>query len=189
MGILCLIVNHIKKAHLFLFSAFFFWVFATSFFPSYPQSLALFEVAILTCLLFWIKKRPERIPSDPPSNTVQVAFYYGIKAPFLAKLASLFNLPFYGIAIVINDNVMMPSKKTKCIRKVTREYLNLWTILDTTVPVNNDILSAFNLLEGAPIKSADCMKVMGGFLDKLGDDYTPTPDPSSYMAKILELRI
>ena len=188
--LLCVISPFLKREILCVLGVYFLWIVVSDNIGiSFYEEWILIEVVCLACLLTWLHKRPERIPSDPPSNTVQMAFYYGIKAPLIAKIISIFNLPFYGIAIVIGDDVMMPSGKSKCIKKVTRRHLNSWTILDTKIPVDDDILRSFKGLEGASVGKADCMEVVGEFLNKLGYDYKPSVDPSSYMAKILSLRV
>jgi len=191
--IICLCGYFGIKKDLWLFlSIYFFWILVTNNLPVIvPQELALIEVGIFSCIIFWLHQRPERIPSDPPSKTVQIAFYYGEKFPFVAKLFSFIGLPVNGIGIIIDNDGIFVRGRTGKMEKRSRELFRRWIILDTKVPVNKDIIQNFHALEGQAASKSGCMIIITTFLSRLGAEYTPSSllqSPSSYMSQILSVR-
>jgi len=179
-----------KDIWLFIF-IYFTWIFITdNLHVTVLQELALIEVGIFSALIYWLHARPERIPSDPQSKTVQVAFYYGDKFPIIAKLSSFIGLPVNGIAIIIDGDGLLVIGRTGKLHKRSREAFRKWIILDTKVPVTERITSEFNLLEGQFTSRSGCMSAMKPFLTSLGDKYKPSllQSPSSYMSQVLAVR-
>lgn len=176
----------VKRDMWILLSLFYLWVFISNLYISFSLEAASIEAVILGMLVYWIYQRPERIPSDPPSETVQIAFYYGNKSPFIARIMSLIGLPVSGIGIIIWDEAIVPVGKAGKLQKRRREALKSWVKLDTKIMPKERDLTLFHSLEGQFVEHLGCMKAFYPFLNNLG--IKPTIDPSSYMSKILNLR-
>jgi len=190
----CAYIGIKKDLQLFLF-IYFSWVCATDFlFSSFdisiPVTASLLETGIFTAIVFWIYNRPERIPSDPPSETVQIAFYYGDKSPLIARIASFLGLPVTGIGLIIGAHAMMVRGKTEKMIRLDRIELRKWIKLDTHVTASDEICEAFNAYEKQHVTYAGCLSALAPFLSMLGKKYKPSlaQSPSSYMSQVLGLR-
>jgi len=149
--ILCLCGYFGMKRDLWLFVLLYLsWIGITDLFKfDILQEFALIETAAFAVIVWWLYKRPSRIPSDPHSrDTVQVAFYYGDKFPLVAKIASFVGLPVGGIGIIINDKGILMRGKTGKLEIRKRETFKKWIILDTKIKINEQIKREFNKLEG-----------------------------------------
>ena len=177
---------YVKWDAVFVLFAYSLWQTVSDRLWAYPQWIGVMEASILWMLLWWIYRRPERIPSDPIGDTVCLAFYYGDKAPLIAKISSILSLPYTGIAVIIKDRAMVPRGKEKKIICRHPETLHPWTIVDTYIKPTPEILEAFNQLEGKPMGKAKCMKTMTPFLDKLG--FGRSRDPADYLLRVLAQR-
>lgn len=191
--ILCLCGYFGMKRDLWLFVLLYLsWICATTLFKiDFLQEFALIEAAAFAVIVWWLYRRPERIPSDPHSkNTAQVAFYYGDKFPLVAKIASFIGLPVSGIGIIIGDKGIMMRGKTGMLEEIDRTNFRKWIILDTNIEINGQIKGEFKNLKGKKTSKSGCMSVMTPFLSSLGDQYKPfrLQSPSSYMSQILDLR-
>jgi len=176
----------IKRGMWLLLALFYGWVFITgsieiTFFAEYAAT----EAVLFGMLVFWIYRRPERVPSDPPSDTVQIAFYYGDKSPFIAKIMSLLGLPVTGIAVIIRNEAYVPIGKSGKIEIRPRETLRKWIKLDTG---RNLPLTSYVCLEGREVKYAGCMKAFRGVLHQVVPDWSTLDTPSSLMSKMLDGR-
>lgn len=176
-----------KRDMWILFGLYFLWFISTNLAGiSIYEEYAAIEAVVFGMLVYWIYKRPERIPSDPPSETVQIAFYYGTNSPLIARIMSLIGLPVTGIAVIIWDEAIIPIGKTGKLQKRPREALKAWIKLDTKIMPNERDIALFYSLEGQNVEYSGCMKAFYPFLNNIG--IKPTVDPSSYMSKILEIR-
>lgn len=175
-----------KQSMALLLTIWFTWLLATNHLPVILEYAAI-EAGMLMVLVCWIYKRPEWIPSDPPSNdTVQLAFYYGDKSPFIAKGMALLGLNVTGIAVIIGDVAMVPVCKSGRIEKRTRKGLKKWIKLDTRFHGDSIIgYDSFLGLEGKEVKPEGCMKVFEDILIKCVPDWSLLDSPSSLMSKIL----
>jgi len=168
-----------------LLTLFYTWVIVTDRFIAFSMQVAAIEAVIFGMLVYWVYKRPENIHSDTPSDTVQVAFYKGLKYPFIAKLCTLFSYNVTGIAVVINDTVMMVRGKTGIIEKRARNSLNSWVIIDTYIKPDYKMIGAFLELEGDKVGYGGCMKAMKPVLNLLGDKRPLCLSPAAYMEQLL----
>jgi len=191
--ILCLCGYLGMKKDLWLFVLLYlFWVGITDLFKfDILQELALIEATAFAVIVWWLYKRPARIPSDPQTkHTVQVAFCHGDKFILVAKIASFIGLPVTGVGIIIDGEGILVRGKTGILEKRKREEFRKWIILDTKIKINKQIVSEFDKLEGLTPSKSGCMVEMTPFLSSLGDHYKPSlfESPSSYMSHILSLR-
>lgn len=156
------------KSVLFVLSLWMCWVFATDWTGYFPAWLASWEATAFCVLICWTLTRPVRLPNYLGPN-VSLAFYDGLAAPVLARIASLFGLPYSGVAVVMKGYVMWPDGKSK--KLVKREMKRLppsWTILDAGQPVSVEIEKEFAELEGKDISYAGCIRAIKPVLDILG---------------------
>lgn len=169
-----------KQSMFLLMCVWAIWALTTNF--NVIQEYAQIEAGVFASLVFWIYRRPEWIPSDPPSDTVQIAFYYGDKSPFVAKLMAMLGLNVTGIAVIVGDEAYVPVGKSGRVEKRTRKALRKWIKLDTGVG------SRHNALEGKNVDYAGCMKAFKDVLIEVITDWSPLDTPSSLMSKMLARR-
>lgn len=193
-----------KRSMFFLLCFWSTWILVTNNL-NVIQEYAQIEAGIFMALVFWVYRRPEWIPSDPPSETVQIAFYYGDKSPFIAKVMSLIGLPVTGIALIIGEDAIVPieqktknqlktKKKSVILEKRTRKSLKKWIKLDTRMAFKNTgcvgkpLISEIIKLEGQHLGYAECMKAFKNVLIQVVPDWSPMDTPSSLMSKMLANR-
>jgi len=174
----------IRKSLWIFLTVFYFWVFVSDLLFSFSTYYVVTEVVVSAMIIYWLCKRPEKIPSDPPSDTVQFAFRYGKKSPLIAKIASFIGLRVTSIAIIIGDEVILPNQGK--LEKHSRSILKNWIKLDTGVVVIENIKKEFKALENKEFAYAHCMLVLRQFMYLLGAGYGATSNPSSYMSKLLD---
>jgi len=179
----------LKRDMWLLLTIFYVWVFITDAFIYFPLQASAIESVLFGMLVYWVYRRPERIPSDPRSDTVQLAFYYGDKSPFIAKIMSLLGLPVTGVAVIIGDEAIVPIGKTGKLEKRPRKALRKWIILDTGAGFRNNGWLIIKKLEGKNVGYAGCIKALGVVLEQVVEDYSSTDTPSSLMNKVLAKRI
>ena len=160
------------------------------------QEYAQIQTGVFVALVYWVFRRPEWIPSDPPSdNTVQIAFYYGDKSPFIANVFSLLGFNVTGIAVIIGDVAMVPIGKSGKIEERTRGALKKWIKLDVGNLCHHCVTKDrpagwkgvkynFCRLSGAPVGYGGCMEAMKPIISRL-PYWSPLDSPSSLMSKIL----
>jgi len=176
-----------KKSMFLLLSIWSAWLLITSG-SNAIQEYAQLEGGVVAALVYWIYRRPEWIPSEPPSeNTIQIAFYYGDKSPFIAKIMALLGLNVRGIAVIIGDSAMVPVGKSGKIEKRPREALRKWIKLDSGIIIHKSSLCLFSDLEGNAVGNVGCMVAMKSILVLLGY-WSPLDTPSSLMSKMLAWR-
>lgn len=177
-----------KKAMWLLLALFYTWIFITGltgvmFFTEYAAT----ESIVFGMLVYWVYRRPEWIPSDPPSDTVQIAFYYGDKSPFVAKIMALLGMNVTGIAIVIGNEAIIPVGKSGKLEKRSREALRKWIKLDTRFKPTEDLLRNFHALEGKAVKYAGCITAFQLILVEIRPGYRQAGTPSSLMIEVLAM--
>jgi hypothetical protein len=144
------------------------WIALTDWVPVFPGWLYSIETTAFCVLIGWLILRPERLPSYLGPN-VSLALYQGSRAPIIAKVLGLFGLPFLGVALVVDGNMMMPRRKVgKFIKVPVTEVSRRWTILGTPYETTPEIKTLFNSLEGQPVKGANCVSSIRPVLGILG---------------------
>ncbi len=156
------------KSVLFVLSIWMCWVFATDWTGYFPAWLASYEATAFTVLIGWILARPVRLPNYRGKN-VALAFYGGSYAPLLARVVSLFGLPFAGVGVVMNGYAIVPRGKLgKMVKIEFSDLPSSWVVLGTNNHVTADIEAEFAELEGHSVAYAGCVTVIKPILDILG---------------------
>ena len=133
-----------------------------------PPVLSSIETTAICMLIFWISRRPERLPSYSGDN-VALAFYSGPTAPLIATVLSLPTLPYKGVALVVDGQMMMPRRKVgEFVRTDLATVGRGWTILGTPFKTTPEIKKIFNALEGQPVTMANCVSALRPALDIFG---------------------
>jgi len=185
-----------KRSMFLLLSIWSIWLLVTNHW-NVVQEYAQIEAGVFAALVYWVYRRPEWIPSDPPSDTIQIAFYYGDKSPFVAKIMALIGLDVTGIAIIVGNEAYIPVGKSGRIENRTREALRKWIKLDTHISIGflDRIAGKRPLfgnqlhdLIGKEVKYAGCMKVFRNMLIQVVPDLSPLDTSSSLMSKMLANR-
>lgn len=191
MVIICICGYLGMKRDMWLLLAIFYgWVVISSlsgitFFSQY----AAVEAVVFGMLVYWVYRRPERIPSDPPSDTVQLAFYYGNKSPFIARIASLVGLPVTGVAVVLGNEAVIPVGKTGRLEKRSRATLRQWIILDTRIPSNPRIRHEFYKAINTNVRYAGCLYALLELIFAINPDYAQENTPSGLMSRVLNNKV
>jgi len=173
-----------KRAMWFLLCVWATWNLVTSQ-VLFAQEIAQLEAGAFMALFWWVLRRPDTIPSDPRSDTVQIAFYSGSKSPLIAHLAALIGLPVTGIAVVIGDYAIVPVGKSGKLRKCPREALRGWIKLDTGKYFP---LDEFYRMDERDLPPAGCMCAFNNVLTKVVRDLSAVDTPSSLLTKLLANR-
>lgn len=184
-----------KRDMWLLLAIYYSWIAVSDAIFMVPQWLSGAESLLFAMLVYWIYRRPEWIPSDPVSDTVQIAFYYGDKSPFVAKIMSLIGMNVTGIAVIIGDWAIVPIEKSGMLEKRPSESLKKWIKLDTghKPGLKLDTVRGIELirwakLEGRKVEYAGCMKAFKDVLIQVVPDWSPNDTPSSLMGKMLANR-
>jgi len=144
------------------------WVALTDWVPIFPGWLYSWETTAFCVLLGWLSLRPVRLP-DYLGPNVALAFYSGSGAPVIGHVLSLFSLPYSGVALVVNGQMMIPRRSTgKFVRIDLRHVTRRWTILGTPFETTPEIKSFFNRIEGTPVRMVNCVSAIKPALAILG---------------------
>jgi len=148
----------------------------------FTQEMAQLIAGVFMALVFWILCRPDTIPSDPRSDTVQIAFYHGNKSPIIARIAALVGMDVSGIAVIIGDEAIVPRGKTGKLERRPRETLRRWIKIDTGkyFPIDE-----FYRMEGRNVPPSGCMCAFNNVLIKVVSDLSRVETPSSLLTKLL----
>lgn len=170
-----------------LLCVFYSWIAISDQIFYFSQAQAYLEAALFFVLVYWVNIRPLWIPSDPPSNTLQFAFYRGNKTPFISKVGQLFGLPVGGVAVIINDDALRPVGLRGVLELRQRSQLKMWIKLDTKIRVSNDIKKEFNNLIGKQTGKAGCLRALRPILSKT--PLSGSIHPSGLLSEILDSRL
>lgn len=155
------------------------WILMTDWVPYFPAWLASIETGAFCVLIGWLMLRPRRLPNYLGPN-VALGFYTpsdGLKITTLkqtigrliGRLQSLPGYPYEGVALVVDDKMMMPRRKEgKYVCVDLKHVPNRWTILGTPFDVSDEIRDMFYDLEDRPVTMANCVSSLRPALDFMG---------------------